>query len=389
MIVEGEEFGVLLLKIREFVRVEGRVCEVETEQTGQLPKLVLKALKDLRTYGWSIPTEYGGSGLSTEQLALAFLELSQGAVAYRVVGATNAGVGSEALIQDGTEDQKRAYLPRLASGDLLGCLALTEPDAGSDATSLTTRGELQGDGSYILNGTKCFITMAPIAGLYTVLARTGDQQRGGKGISAFLVERDTPGLTLSAPTPMMGQDGAPIGEVYLENCRVPASQILGGTPGVGFRSVMKALNKQRINLSALATGPAIRMLDEAIAYAQHREQFGKRIGEFQLVQAMLAECKADIEAARALILQTARKRDSGEDVTLDVSLCKYFSTEMCSRVADKTLQIFGGAGYVKRHPIERFYRDTRVFRIYEGTSQIHLLNIAKILLSRSFGTAHD
>lgn len=389
MIVEGEEFGVLLLKIREFVRVEGRVCEVETEQTGQLPKLVLKALKDLRTYGWSIPTEYGGSGLSTEQLALAFLELSQGAVAYRVVGATNAGVGSEALIQDGTEDQKRAYLPRLASGDLLGCLALTEPDAGSDATSLTTRGELQGDGSYILNGTKCFITMAPIAGLYTVLARTGDQQRGGKGISAFLVERDTPGLTLSAPTPMMGQDGAPIGEVYLENCRVPASQILGGTPGVGFRSVMKALNKQRINLSALATGPAIRMLDEAIAYAQHREQFGKRIGEFQLVQAMLAECKADIEAARALVLQTARKRDSGEDVTLDVSLCKYFSTEMCSRVADKTLQIFGGAGYVKRHPIERFYRDTRVFRIYEGTSQIHLLNIAKILLSRSFGTAHD
>jgi acyl-CoA dehydrogenase len=389
MIVEDREFGDLLMRTREFVRGVGRVGELETERSGKLPKLVMTELHKLQTFGWSIPTEYGGLGLSTEQLALAFLELSQGAVAYRVVGATNAGVGSEALIQDGTEEQRQRYLPALATGELLGCLALTEPEAGSDATSLETRGELQGDGSYILNGTKCFITMAPLAGLFTVLARTGDQERGGKGISAFLIERDTPGLKLSAATPMMGQDGAPIGEVYLENCRIPASQILGGTPGVGFKSVMKALNKQRINLSALATGPAIRMLDEAIAYAQHREQFGKRIGEFQLIQAMLAECKADVEAARALILQTARKRDRGEDVTMDVSLCKYFSTEMCSRVADKALQIFGGAGYVKRHPIERFYRDTRVFRIYEGTSQIHLLNIAKLLLSRSFGTAHD
>ena len=387
--MEGQAFDDLLIRTRAFVRGEGRACEPETERTGTVSRLVLNALQGLGTYGWSIPVEYGGLGLTTEQLALAFLELSQGAVAYRVVGATNAGVGSEALIQDGTEAQKEAYLPRLASGELLGCLALTEPEAGSDATSLKTRGELQSDGSYILNGTKCFITMAPLAGLFTVLARTGDQERGGKGISAFLVERDTPGLKLSTPTPMMGQEGAPIGEVFLENCRIPASQILGGTPGLGFRSVMKALNKQRINLSALSTGPAIRMLDEAIAYAQQREQFGKRIGEFQLIQAMLAECKADIEAARALILQTARKRDLGEDVTMDVSLCKYFSTEMCSRVADKTLQIFGGAGYVKRFPIERFYRDTRVFRIYEGTSQIHLLNIAKLLLSRSFGTAND
>ena len=221
--MEGQAFDDLLIRTRAFVRGEGRACEPETERTGTVSRLVLNALQGLGTYGWSIPVEYGGLGLTTEQLALAFLELSQGAVAYRVVGATNAGVGSEALIQDGTEAQKEAYLPRLASGELLGCLALTEPEAGSDATSLKTRGELQSDGSYILNGTKCFITMAPLAGLFTVLARTGDQERGGKGISAFLVERDTPGLKLSTPTPMMGQEGAPIGSSIRPDMPLPAA----------------------------------------------------------------------------------------------------------------------------------------------------------------------
>ena len=387
--MEKKAFDDLLGKVRTFVRGVGRDCEEETEREARIPQPVWDGLKDLQTFGWSIPVEYGGLGLSTEQLAHAFMELAQGAVAYRVVGATNAGIGSEALIQDGTEAQKRTYLPGLASGELLGCLALTEPDAGSDATALNTRGELQPDGDYVLNGQKCFITMAPLAGLFTVLARTGDESRGGKGISAFLVERDTPGLRISEPTPMMGQDGAPIGEVFFDNCRVSASQLIGGMPGTGFRSVMKALNKQRVNLSALSTGPAIRMLDEAVAYAQSRKQFGSPIGEFQLVRAMLAECKADIEASRALILETARKRDRGEDVTMDVSICKYFSTEMCSRVADKTLQIFGGAGYLKRHPIERFYRDTRPFRIYEGTSQIHLLNISKHLFAEPVRTKND
>ena len=178
----------------------------------------------------------------------------------------------------------------------------------------------------------------------------------------------------------MGQEGAPIGEVYLDDIFLPNEAVLGGVEGIGFKTVMKALNKQRINLSALSTGPAIRMLNDAIAYAKERRQFDQAIGEFQLVQAMLAECKVEIEAARALILETARKRDRNEDVTMEVSLCKYFSTEMCGRVADKAVQVFGGAGYVKGTGIERFYRDVRAFRIYEGTSQIHLLNIARNLL---------
>ena len=379
MIRDRERMAALVERTRRFVRDVAIPNEDRVEADDRVPDDVVAAMRRLGTFGWSIPEAYGGSGLTSEELALAFIELTQCSVAYRVVGAQNAGIGSECLVRDGTAEQKARFLPGLASGEVLGCLALTEPDAGSDATALRTRAERDGDG-YVLNGHKRYITLAPIADLFTVFARTDDRPRGGKGISAFLIERDTPGLTTSGSTPKMGQEGAPIGEVFLENCRVPSDAIIGGKPGVGFATVMKALNKQRINLAALSTGPAIRMLDEAIRYAAERRQFDQAIGEFQLIQAMLAECKVDIEAARALILATARKRDAGEDVTMDVSICKYLATEMCGRVADRVVQIFGGQGYVKGTGIERFYRDVRAFRIYEGTSQIHLLNIGRRLV---------
>jgi acyl-CoA dehydrogenase len=366
--------------IRRFVREVAMPNEDRVEREDAVGPDLVAAMQAIGTFGWSIPEDFGGAGLTTEELALAFIELSQCSVAFRVVGGTNAGIGSECLIRDGTPEQKQRYLPRLASGDLLGCLALTEEGAGSDATALQTRATQQPDGDYVLNGTKRYITLAPIADLFTVFARTDDSTRGAAGVSAFLIERGTPGLSTSSSTPKMGQEGAPIGEVYLKDCRVSADSIVGGMAGQGFRTVMKALNKQRVNLAALSTGPAIRMLDEAIAYARERRQSGHPIGDFQLIQAMLAECKVEIEAARALILDTARKRDRGEDVTMDVSLCKYFATEMCCRVADRVVQIFGGQGYVKGRGIERFYRDVRAARIYEGTSQIHLLNIAKALL---------
>jgi acyl-CoA dehydrogenase len=370
----------LLLATRAFVRDVAIPNEDRTEAEDRVPDVAVEAMRAIGTFGWSIPEQYGGSGLTSEELALAFIELTQCSVAYRVVGAQNAGIGSECLVRDGTDEQKERYLPRLASGELLGCLALTEPDAGSDATALRTRAVQQRNGDYVLNGHKHFITLAPIADLFTVLARSDDEDRGGKGISAFLIERGTPGLTTSASTPKMGQEGAPIGEVFLQDCRVSADTIVGLQPGQGFATVMKALNKQRINLSALSTGPAIRLLDEAIRYARQRKQFGQPIADYQLVQAMLAECKVEIETARAIILETARKRDRGEDVTMDVSICKYYSTEMCGRVADRVVQIFGGMGYTKQHGIERFFRDVRASRIYEGTSQIHLLNIARRLL---------
>jgi len=373
----------LLADIRRFVREVAIPNEDRVEREDRIPDEDVAAMRRLGSYGWSIPEAYGGAGLTTEELALAFIELSQCSVAYRVHGATNAGIGSEAIIQDGTEEQKRRYLPRLASGELLGCLALTEPEAGSDATALQASAVREKSGSgdhYVLNGTKRYITLAPIAGLFQVFARTDPANKGAGGVSAFLVERGTPGLSTGGSTPKMGQEGAPIGEVVLKGCRVPASAIIGGEPGRGFKTVMKVLNKQRVNLAALCTGPAIRMLDEMIGYARERRQFGKPIGDNQLVQAMLAESKIEIETARALILKTARKRDRDEDVTLDVSMCKHLATEMCGRVADRAVQVFGGQGYVKGRGIERFYRDVRAFRIYEGTSQIHLLNIARQLL---------
>ncbi len=379
MIRDPEALDRLLEDTRRFVREVAIPNEDRVEAEDRVPEECVAAMRELGTFGWSIPEEYGGKGLTSEELALAFIELTQCSLAYRVVGAQNAGIGSETIIRDGTEEQKRTYLPKLATGEMLGCLALTEENAGSDATALETIAEDTGDGHYVINGAKRYITLAPIADLFAVFARTDGRARGGSGITAFLVERGTPGLSTSGSTPKMGQEGAPIGEVYLENCRVPASAIIGGEPGVGFRTVMKCLNKQRINLAALSTGPAIRMLDDALAYTIEREQFGRPIAENQLVQAMLAESKVEIECARALILETARKRDRGEDVTMDVSMCKYYATEMCGRVADRVVQIFGGQGYVKGRGIERFYRDVRATRIYEGTSQIHLLNIAKNL----------
>jgi len=380
VIRDPQRLGQLLGRIRRFVREVAIPNEDRVERENRVPDEAVAGLKAIGSFGWSIPEEFGGAGLTTEELALAFIELTQCSVAYRVVGAQNAGIGSESIIQDGTGEQKRRYLPKLASGELLGCLALTEPEAGSDATALRTRATATGDGHYLLNGEKRYITLAPIADLYTVFARTDPANKGAGGVSAFLIERGTPGLTASSPTPMMGQEGAPVGQVFLKDCRVHESAIVGGVPGRGFRTVMKALNKQRVNLAALCTGPAIRMLDEALAYVRERRQFGRPIAEFQLVQALLAECKVEIEAARALILETARKRDRGEDVTLDVSMCKLYATEMCGRVADRVVQVFGGQGYVKERCIERFYRDVRAFRIYEGTTQIHLVNIAKQLL---------
>ncbi len=377
MIRDSETFPAFLDEIRHFVREVAMPAEAEVAAGDRMPARLEDEMRRRGYFGWSIPEAYGGAGLTTEELALANIELSRAAVAFRARVGINTGIGSESLIQDGSDTLKRRYLPLLASGALTGALALTEPEAGSDALALQTTAEPCGNDAYRLNGHKRYITMAPIADLFTVFARIGPGNRS-EGVTAFLVERGAPGLSTSASTPKMGQEGAPIGEVFLRDCVVPADMIVG-TPGSGFRTVMRTLNKQRINLAALATGPAIRMLDEAVIHARKRRQFGKAIGEFQLVQAMLADCKVEIEAARALILETARKRDRGEDVTMDVSMCKYYATEMCGRVADRVVQVFGGEGYTAG-TVERFYRDVRAFRIYEGTSQIHQLNIGKLLL---------
>lgn len=378
MQANNTDFTTFLAELRVWIRDVAIPREEEIAATNRVPDDLVAEMAAKGFFGWSIPMEYGGAEFSTVELVTAAMELSYAATAVRARVGTNTGIGSEALVVDGTDAQKQAFLPRLARGEITGCFALTEKDAGSDATALKTTAVRDGD-HYVINGAKAFITNAPIAGLFTVFARTDPNEPGHRGISAFLVERDTPGLRTGAPYTLMGQAGSPVSEITFTDCRVPAANLLGGVEGVGFRSAMKTLNKQRLHLAALCTGPATRMLDEALAHATTRQQFGQPVGDFQLVQAMIADCRVEIAAARALILEAARKRDAGEDVTLDASMCKYFASEMCGRVADRAVQIFGGSGYVAEYSvIERLYRDVRLFRLYEGTSQIHQLNIAKL-----------
>jgi len=382
MIRDKESFHQFLESLRSFVRERLVPSEDRIARENSVPDQLVEEMAAQHMFGYSIPEEYGGLGMTMEELVLAAMELSQCSVAFRARVGTNTGIGSEGLVADGTVEQKQRYLPDLATGKKTASFALTEPEAGSDATALRTTAHRDGK-DFVLNGTKCFITNAPIADLFTVMARTDLDNPGAGGISAFLVERDTPGLSVGKPYDKMGQAGSPVSEVHFENCRVPAANLVGGLEGHGFKTAMKVLNKQRIHLAALCIGPAIRMFNDAMAFVAGRKQFGEPLMNFQLIQAMLAECQTEIQASKALVLQTARQRDAGEDVTMNASICKYFSSEMCGRVADRCVQMLGGYGYIADYGMERFYRDVRLFRLYEGTSQIHQLTIARHSLKQA------
>jgi len=376
MIRDPAKFDCLLTQVRQFIHAECIPCEREVDESDEIPERIVDRMRALGLFGHSIPQAYGGAGLTTEELALVNLEVSQAAPAFRARFGGNTGIASESLVADGTPEQKQRYLPGLASGETTGCFALTETGAGSDATALSTKAEKNGD-HYVITGAKRYITNAPIASLFTVFARSDPASRGASGISAFLIEKGTPGLDAGPACRKMGQHGSPVGEVILNQCRVPASAIIGGAAGQGFRTAMKALNKQRINLAGLCIGPAIRLVDEMVREARRRRQFDRVIAEFQMIQRMIAQSNTEVHAARALLLETARRRDQGADVTMEASMCKLFASEMCGRVADRAVQVFGGGGYMAGSPAEQFYRDVRLFRLYEGTSQIHLVNIAR------------
>ena len=342
-------------------------------------------MKDLGLFGLSIPEEYGGIGLSTSQECQVAFEIGQTALAFRSVFGTNVGIGSQGILMDGTEEQKRLYLPRVATGELIMSFALTEPDAGSDSAAVKTRGERDGD-DYVLNGSKRFITNAPRAGAFALMARTDGP--GAGGISAFVVPAGLPGLTLGKPDKKMGQRGTKTCDVILENVRVPAANIIGGAPGQGFKTAMKVLDRGRLHISAVSCGMAQRILDESVAYAKERRQFGKRIGEFQLIQAMLADSQAELYAGWSMVRDCAERFDakppgkSNPDVSMRASCCKLLCTEMVGRVADRGVQVHGGSGYITEFPVERFYRDVRLLRLYEGTTQIQQIIIGSELVGR-------
>jgi acyl-CoA dehydrogenase len=366
----------LLTTVRRFVDQRLIPAEFEVATSDDIPASIVSDMRDLGLFGLSVPEEFGGLGLWMEDEVRAMFELGRASPAFRSLIATNVGIGSQAIVIDGTLDQKARFLPMIASGDVIGSFALTEPEVGSDAGSVRTAARRSGD-HYVLNGTKRYITNAPKAGLFTVMARTDPDKPGGNGVSAFIVEAGSPGLSIGRPEHKMGQQGTQVADVIFEDCIVPADNLIGGVEGQGFKTAMKVLDKGRLGIAAACTGFADRILGESVDYANGRIQFGKPIGDYQLIQAMIADSRTEIFAARAMVLEAARAKDAGEDVGTLASACKLFASEMVGRVADRNVQIHGGAGYVSDYPAERHYRDVRLYRIYEGTSEIQRLKIGR------------
>ncbi|MFO1197639.1 MAG: acyl-CoA dehydrogenase family protein [Burkholderiaceae bacterium] len=379
MIRDPDTLNALLDTVSRFVRERLVPAENVVAETDEIPQDIVDDMKTMGLFGISIPEEYGGLGLTMEEEVLVVAELCKASPAFRSIIGTTVGIGSQGILIDGTPEQKAAYLPRLATGEQIASFALTEPESGSDAASLRTTAIRDGD-HYVVNGTKRYITNAPHASLFTLMARTDPSVRGAGGITAFVVDAKSPGIGFGKYDRKMGQRGAHTCDVIFENVKVPAANVIGGREGVGFKTAMKVLDKGRIHVAAVCIGAAERMLADALKYAMERRQFGQPIAEFQLVQAMLADSKAETYAARCMVVDAARRRDAGENVSTEASCAKMFASEICGRVADRAVQIFGGAGYMSEYGIERFYRDVRLFRIYEGTTQIQQLVIARNMI---------
>ncbi len=379
MALDPETFDALIDMVRRFVRERLRPLEGQVEADDAIPVDVIREMREMGLYGLSIAEEYGGLGLTMSEECRVAIELGRTTPAFRSTFGTNVGIGSQGLVMAGTPEQKAAWLPKIASGEIVTSFALTEPDVGSDSGSVKTRAVRDGN-VYRLSGTKRYITNADKADLFTVMARTGDEP-GARGVSAFLVPRDLPGVSIGEPEKKMGQKGAKVADVIMDDVAVPVENRLGAE-GEGFKIAMRVLDRGRLHISAVCVGVAERLIADCVAYATERKQFGKAIAEHQLIQAMIADSKTEALAARALMLETAAAKDAGKDVVMESAASKYYASEMVGRVADRAVQIFGGAGYIADYGIERLYRDVRLFRIYEGTSQIQQIIIARETIKR-------
>jgi acyl-CoA dehydrogenase len=379
--VESSDFLNILALTRDFVRQRVVPLENTIDEQDEVPEEIRQACREMGLFGFAIPEQFGGLGLSLEEECQLVFELGYTVPALRSMFGTNNGIAGHVLLEGGTELQKKEWLPRLASGELTASFALTEAEAGSDPSGLTTIGSRDGE-EWVLNGSKRYITNAPIADLFMVFARTDPDVKATRGISTFLVPRDTPGLTVADKDRKMGQFGAWTADVYFDDVRVPDSALVGGDAGrnTGYGTAMQCLTHGRVHMAAMCVGLAGRLVDESVAYAQGRKQSGRAIASFQLVQGMIADSVTDHLAGRSLVLEVARAFDAGTDRKVGPSSAKYFCSEMVCRVADRAVQIHGGAGYMRGVAVERFYRDARLFRIFEGTSQIQQVIIARHVL---------
>jgi acyl-CoA dehydrogenase len=377
--VTQAEFDELLKLLRDFIRREVMPAEADIDEHDEIPPRLIAQAKEMGLYGYALPGQYGGLGLSVEQQVRVTIELGYTSPAFRSLFGTNNGIAGQVLVLAGTEQQRERWLPGLASGEVVASFALTEPDAGSDPSRLTT-GARDEDGDWVIDGLKRYITNAPMADVFMVFARTDPQAPPGKGIGVFIVPADTAGVTVAARDHKMGQGGAWTADVVFAEARVPGDALVGEQAQAGYATAMRSLAHGRLIIAAMCVGVAARLVDESVSYASERSQGGHPIGEYQLVQGMLADSQTEYLAARALVLDAAAQYDSGDDRRLAPSAAKYFASEAVGRIADRAVQIHGGSGYIRGIPVERLYRDVRLFRIYEGTSQIQQLVIARELL---------
>lgn len=378
--MEADEFGMILTQIRDFVRKVVVPAEEQIERSDEIPEAIRRQAADMGLFGYALPQEYGGLGVSmTEEVQIA-LELGYTTPAFRSLLGTNNGIAGQVFVNLGTPQQRQRYLPRLASGELLGSFCLTEQDAGSDPSGMQTRAVRSGEG-YRLTGSKRFITNAAHAGVHMVFARTGAETTGTQGISVFAVDADRPGVTVGEPDEKMGQHGSVTSDVYFDDVPLAPEALVGGVEGAGFATAMASLARGRLHIAAVCCGLAGRLVEESVRWALQARQGGEPIARFQLVQALIAESQTELYAGRAMVLEVARQYDSGVDRRVGPSCAKLFCSEMVGRVADRAVQVHGGMGYMRSTPVERFYRDVRLFRLYEGTSEVQKLIIAKALLA--------
>ncbi len=370
-----------LAAVREVSQTVLRPAEDRLTRADGVPEDLTTALKEMGLFGISIPEEYGGLACTMEEQVLLTFEFCQASCVYRSRFSTTIGLTSQAILDFATEDQKRKYLPLMATGECTGSFALTEPDAGSDAGALTTHAKRDGEG-WVINGEKRYITNAPQADVFLTMARTDPNATGARGISAFLVDGNLDGVKVGEPPRMLGNEGSHVCYVWFEDCRVATDALVGGQEGAGLRAALRGINHARLHVAATCVGQAIRLIEEMTAYAAERRQFGQPIGEFGQVQAMLADSQAEMSAARALCMDCARAFDSGDAIPfIDIASAKLFASEMVSRVADRAMQVMGGLGYMEDlSPVARLSRDVRLFRIFEGASQVQQSNIARAML---------
>ena len=374
-----ETFDQFIDQFRRYVRERLVPAERAVIEADRVPEEILSEMREMGLFGLTIPEEFGGSGMNISQYAETIRTLGYAAPAFRSILSINIGMVASALKNGGTEAQKAEWLPRLAAGEI-ACFGLTEPGSGSDSAAMQTTAVRSGNG-WVLDGTKRYITNAPFAQVALIMARTSKEALPKNAhVSAFLVPMDTPGIAAGKSDKKMGQSGSHIADIVMEDVRLPADALLGDEEGKGFATAMRSLDNGRISVGAAATGYARRALESALRYAHERKAFGEPIANFQLIQAMLADSEIEIYAAECMIADVTARADAGENVLRKAAAFKVFASEMCGRVVDRVVQIYGGAGYLAEYDAERFFRDARIYRIYEGTTQILQLQIAKHLL---------